>query len=97
MWIQEVLWIDLSPDPPCPRFLGVSPPSPADYLTSAQVHFQLVNSLQKKKKKRKGGSTQKCEMKKGELQKPARSLFDFLIAKDRNVTYRCEIPHPMKY
>lgn len=35
--------------------------------------------------------------KKEELEKRARSLFDFLIAEAQNVTYRCEIPHPIKY
>lgn len=37
-----------------PRFLRVSPPSPADCLTCAQINFQLVNSLQKKKRKGRG-------------------------------------------
>lgn len=65
-----------------PRFLGGPLPG----------HKLIFNSLIPLKK-RKGGGTKK----KGELQKQARSLFDFLIARAQNVTCRCEIPHPMKY
>lgn len=96
MWIQEVLWIDLSPEGPPTRLPGPSGP-PHLLLPIALLALKLIFNLIPFKKGG-GGSTQKCEMKKGELQKQARSLFDFLIAKAQNVTYRCEIPmNPMKY
>lgn len=59
----------------------------------AQINFDLLIPFEKKK----NGSAEGWGGEEEELKKQARSLFEFLIAEAQSVTYRCEIPHLMKY